>query len=251
MTELAIINEVPVVDDLMRPPSGPVGRGLNDPQEAISVVVADDSSLFRDLLIRVLRGEGVAVIGESQDLPGTLAAVQRLRPSVAILDIRMPPTFTNEGIVAAKALQAGATGVGVLLLSQEVETSTAKELLESCAGGIGYLLKDRVASFPELLTAVRRVAHGEVVLDPEVVRKLFGRRFPDDPLDRLTGAQLAVLKLVAEGRSNRGIAEQRCMSERTVETHVTAIFDQLGLVRTPDVHRRVLAAMRFLRQRSE
>ena len=211
----------------------------------LRVVVADDSPLFRTLLVDSLRTRGLDVVGEAHDLPSAVALVEQRNPDLAILDIRMPPTGTNEGLVAAGIIRA--KGPAVLLLSQYVEATTAHDVIEASNGSIGYLLKDRVADADVLVAQVRRICAGEVVLDPEVVSRLFGRTRRDDPLDRLTPTQRSVLELVAEGRSNKGIAQQLHISERTVESHISVIFDLLGLERTPEVHRRVAAAITFLR----
>ena len=218
---------------------------MTDPA-ALRVVVADDSLLFRELLVEGLRSRSVEVLGEAADLPGTLALVDRVEPDVALLDVRMPPSGTNEGVVAAARIRD--RGAAVMLLSQHVETTTAAELIESSNGGIGYLLKDRVADLDELVEKLHRVRDGDVVLDPEVVSRLLARRRRNDPVDRLTRTQRSVLQLVAEGRTNRGIAEALCVSERTVESHVSDVFDTLGLDRVPTVHRRVLAAVTYLRR---
>jgi DNA-binding NarL/FixJ family response regulator len=213
---------------------------------ALSVIVADDSLLFRDLLVEGLRSRGVEVLGEAADLPGTLELVDRVKPDVAVLDVRMPPSGTDEGAVAAGVIRQ--QGPAVMLLSQHVETATAADVIEACGGGIGYLLKDRVADLDELVGKLLRVRDGDVVLDPEVVSRLLARRRHNDPVDRLTPAQRSVLELVAEGRTNSGIAEALCISERTVETHVRDVFDALGLDRAPAVHRRVMAAVTYLRR---
>jgi DNA-binding NarL/FixJ family response regulator len=169
------------------------------------------------------------------------------KPDVAVVDIRMPPTHTDEGLRAAREIRERHPGVGVLLLSQYVEPSYAMALLETSAEGVGYLLKDRVADLEQFGTAVRRVADGGSALDPAVVSELVGRKRRDDPLEQLTGREREVLELMAEGRSNQAIAERLFVTLRAVEKHVTSIFTKLGLPASTDDHRRVLAVLAFLR----
>lgn len=214
---------------------------------SLRVVVADDSALFRGLLVTALRDAGLEVVGESSDADGVLSLLVAGSVDVAILDVRMPPTHTDEGIKAAQTIRHQYPDVGVLLLSQYVETATAAGLLETCQTAIGYLLKDRVGDVAELVDKIRRVHAGESVLDPDVISRLLAKARKTNPLDRLTPAQREVLALVAEGYSNKAIAERLSISERTVESHVSVVFDVLGLERTPSVHRRVLAAITLLR----
>jgi DNA-binding NarL/FixJ family response regulator len=169
------------------------------------------------------------------------------KPDVAVVDIRMPPTHTDEGLQAAREIRERHPGVGVLLLSQYVEPSYAMALLETSAEGVGYLLKDRVADLEQFGTAVRRVADGGSALDPAVVSELVGRKRRDDPLEQLTAREREVLELMAEGRSNQAIAERLFVTLRAVEKHVTSIFTKLGLPASTDDHRRVLAVLAFLR----
>lgn len=215
--------------------------------EQLRVVVADDSDLFRGLLVAALGSAGLDVIGEAPDADGALALVAAHDVDVVILDVRMPPTHTDEGIRAAQTIRQLHPDVGVMLLSQYVETAMAAQLLESCQSAIGYLLKDRVADVDELVTKIRRVHAGESVVDPDVIARLLAKARRTNPLDRLTPSQRDVLTLVAEGYSNKAIAERLAISERTVESHVSVAFDVLGLERTPSVHRRVLAAITLLR----
>ncbi len=214
---------------------------------SLRVVVADDSDLFRGLLVSALTHAGLDVVGEAPDAQRVLALLDETNADVAILDVRMPPTNTNEGIIAAQTIRRTHPDVGVMLLSQYVETATAAELLESCKSAIGYLLKDRVADVDELVDKVRRVRAGESVIDPDVIARLLAKARRTNPIDRLTPAQRDVLTLVAEGYSNKAIAGRLFIGERTVESHVSVVFDVLGLPRTPSVHRRVRAAITLLR----
>ena len=186
----------------------------------------------------------VAQSGTAEDL---LRHVAMHKPDVAVVDIRMPPTHTDEGLRAAREIRERHPGVGVLLLSQYVEPSYAMALLETSAEGVGYLLKDRVADLEQFGTAVRRVADGGSALDPAVVSELVGRKRRDDPLEQLTAREREVLELMAEGRSNQAIAERLFVTLRAVEKHVTSIFTKLGLPASTDDHRRVLAVLAFLR----
>ncbi len=208
------------------------------------VLIAEDSVLMREGLARVLTDGGFEVVAELGDASMLPEAVKRTRPDVAIVDVRMPPTHTDEGARAAREIGAE---VGVLLLSQVVEVRHALELFTERPEGFGYLLKDRVVEIDEFLDSVRRVARGGTAIDPEVVAQLFGRRRARDPLDELTPREREVLGLMAEGRSNRGICEKLFLSPKTVETHVNSIFGKLGLAPASDDHRRVLAVLAFLR----
>jgi DNA-binding NarL/FixJ family response regulator len=211
------------------------------------VVIADDSVLLREGLARVLTEAGFEVIGQAGDAVQLLAQVEAGRPDAAIVDIRMPPTHTDEGLQAARELRIRYPGMGVLVLSQYVRPSYALELLEGGADGVGYLLKDRVADVNELAESVRRVGAGGSVLDPSVVTQLVGRhRSPDDPVERLTGREREVLALMAEGRSNKAIAGRLFVTEHTVEKHIQNLLAKLNLFDSADDHRRVLAVLTFL-----
>jgi DNA-binding NarL/FixJ family response regulator len=211
------------------------------------VVIADDAVLFREGLARVLEGGGIEVAAQAGDAERLLALVRVDPPDAVVVDIRMPPTHTREGLDAARRIRAEHPQVGVLVLSQYVEPHHAMQLLEDGAGGVGYLLKDRVADVGEVVEAVRRVASGGSVIDPEVVSQLVGRRRARDPLQELTGREREVLALMAEGRSNQAICQRLFLSPKTVEAHVRSIFIRLELSATPDDHRRVLAVLAFLR----
>ena len=214
---------------------------------AIRVVLADDSVLFREGLARVLADNGFAVAAQAGDADGLHAAVERETPDVVVTDIRMPPTNTNEGLLAAQQIRAEHPGVGVLVLSQYVETRQAVKLLQNAPQRVGYLLKDRVSDIAEFTDAVRRIARGGSVIDPEVVAQLLRRRGDRGTLEILTGREREILALIAQGRSNRAIGEQLFLSPKTVETHVGAIFAKLGLLPAADGHRRVLAVLTYLR----
>ena len=211
------------------------------------VVVADDAVLLREGLARLLVEAGFEVAGLASDGSELLELVERARPDVAIVDIRMPPTHTDEGLQAAKAIRERWPGVGILVLSQHVHAGYALELLSAGTDGVGYLLKERVSDLAELAASVQRVGAGGSVLDPAVVSQLVSRRRQDDdPVTKLTGREREVLALMAEGRSNKAIAEQLFVSEYTVEKHVGNIFTTLRLPPSPDDHRRVLAVVAFL-----
>jgi DNA-binding NarL/FixJ family response regulator len=214
----------------------------------VRVVVADDSALLRAGIVRLLEDAGIEVAGEAGDAEDLLRKVRAHRPDVAIVDVRMPPTHTDEGLRAAREIRAEMPEVSVLVLSQYVEVTYARELLAESAEGLGYLLKDRVADVEALTDAVRRVGAGGSALDPEVVSQMLGRRRRDDPLAELTPREREVLGLMAEGRSNAAIAAELVVSERAVEKHVTGIFGKLGLETSSVDHRRVLAVLRFLDQ---
>jgi DNA-binding NarL/FixJ family response regulator len=210
------------------------------------LVIAEDSAILRDGLVQLLveRGhEVVAKVGSADEL---LAAVEEFTPDVAIVDIRMPPTFTDEGLVAAVALRRSHPDLGVLVFSQWVETRYATELLAGNSEGVGYLLKDRVTDIAEFDDAVRRVASGGTALDPEVVRQLIGNRGQSSVLDRLTPRGREVLELMAEGHSNSALAQQLSITERAIEKHVSAIFTKLNLPPSQAHHRRVLAVVTYL-----
>jgi DNA-binding NarL/FixJ family response regulator len=211
------------------------------------VVVADDALLTREGIVHLLREGGLDVVGEAGDADGLLREVRRTAPDVAIVDIKMPPTHTDEGLQAAQRIRDEHPDVGVLVLSQYLESSYAVRLLETHPAQVGYLLKERIFTASVLLDALRRVHEGETVVDPTIVSSLFGRRRREDPLAELSPREREVLALVAEGLSNKAIAERLYVAERTVEAHVTAIFLKLRLGETTDSHRRVLAVLAFLR----
>jgi DNA-binding NarL/FixJ family response regulator len=211
------------------------------------VVIADDSVLLREGTARLLEDAGFDVVGQAGNADQLMLKVRSYSPDVAIVDIKMPPTHTDEGLVAAKEIRTKHPGVGVLVLSQYVEPSYAMELLAESAEGVGYLLKDRVSDVDDFVAAVRRVAEGGSALDPAVVSQLVGRRRGDDPLGGLTPREREVLGLMAEGRSNEGIARQLVVTERAVEKHVTSIFTKLQLPPAAADHRRVLAVLTYLR----
>jgi DNA-binding NarL/FixJ family response regulator len=212
----------------------------------IRVVLADDSVLFREGLARLLADHGFVVAAQAGDADELHAAVHRQTPDVVVTDIRMPPTNTNEGLLAAERIRAEHPGVGVLVLSQYVETRQAVNLLQSAPQRVGYLLKDRVSDITEFTEAVRRIARGGSVIDPEVVAHLLRRR-TDGALAGLTGREHDILALMAQGRSNRAIGHRLFLSPKTVETHIGAIFTKLGLLPAADDHRRVLAVVTYLK----
>jgi DNA-binding NarL/FixJ family response regulator len=211
------------------------------------VVVADDSVLLREGVVRLLTESGFDVVAQAGDAEDLIRKVRAHKPDVAVVDIRMPPTNTDDGLRAALEIRAELPDTGVLVLSQYVEEGYALDLVGESAGGVGYLLKDRVADVERFVDSVRRVADGGSALDPEVVAQLVGRARRDDPLAELTPREREVLELMAEGRSNNAIAEHMVVTERAVEKHVTSIFGKLGLAPAPEDHRRVLAVLAFLR----
>ncbi|TMK76475.1 MAG: response regulator transcription factor [Actinobacteria bacterium] len=211
------------------------------------VVIAEDSVLLREGLARMLADGGFEVAAQVGDATELHRAVKRTKPDVVVVDVRMPPTQTDEGARAAEEIRSQHPEVGVLVLSQVVETRRALKLFSEQPEGFGYLLKDRVLEIDEFLEAVRRVGRGGTAIDPEVVAQLVGRRRERDPLDALTPREREVLSLMAEGRSNRAICEKLFLSPKTVETHVNSIFGKLNLPLAPDDHRRVLAVLAFLR----
>jgi DNA-binding NarL/FixJ family response regulator len=214
----------------------------------IRVVLADDSILLREGVAALLENAGYEVVGQAGTAEELLLKVRSYSPDVAIVDIRMPPSFEDEGLRAAQEIREKHPGVGVLVLSQYVESGYALELLQGDAEGVGYLLKDRVSDVKEFAAAVKRVAAGGSALDPEVVSRLVGRRRGEDPISQLTPKEREVLELIAEGRSNRGIAEHLVVTERAVEKHVTSIFSKLRLPAASEDHRRVLAVLAYLRR---
>ena len=214
----------------------------------LRVVVADDAALLREGIARLLTEAGFEVVATAADAPSLLAAVRQHHPDVAIIDIRMPPTHTDEGLRAAEAIRAElGSAVGVIVLSQYVEPTFALRLVADGEGGMGYLLKDRVEDPDELSEAIRRVARGGSVIDPAVVAQLVGRKRARSPLDDLTDREREVLALMAEGRSNQAICDQLFLAPKTVEAHIANIFSKLELLPAPDDHRRVLAVLAYLR----
>jgi DNA-binding NarL/FixJ family response regulator len=213
----------------------------------LRVVVADDSVLLREGVVRLLEEAGLEVVGQAGDAEDLKRKVFAHRPDLAIVDVRMPPDHTDDGLRAALEIRRQQPETAVLVLSQYVEEAYALELVGDSQGGVGYLLKDRVADVDRFVDSVRRVAEGGSALDPEVVAKLLGRRRRDDPLHDITPREREVLELMAEGRSNAAIAGQMVVTERAVEKHVTNIFAKLDLTTRPDSHRRVLAVLAYLR----
>jgi DNA-binding NarL/FixJ family response regulator len=215
--------------------------------ETIRVVIADDSVLLREGVARLLEEYGFEVAGQAGDAEDLLRKVGAHKPDVAVIDVRMPPTHTDEGLRAAHTIRREHPATGVLVLSQYVEEAYALELLSQSTESTGYLLKDRVADVDSFTDAVRRVASGGSALDPEVVALLLGRRRREDPLQSITPREREVLALMAEGRSNAAIAEALVVTERAVEKHVTSIFSKLDLTPTVEDHRRVLAVLAYLK----
>jgi DNA-binding NarL/FixJ family response regulator len=213
----------------------------------LRVVIAEDAVLLREGLRRVLGDAGLEVAGTAADGQLLLQLVGTLRPDVVLADVRMPPTQTTEGLLAARQIRQQWPGTAVVVLSQHVETGLLFDLLADDPRGVGYILKERVADIDQFTGAIRRVAAGESVIDPEVVSRLVARPRRDSPLETLTARERDVLALMAEGRSNQAIATQLWMSPKTVETHVGSIFTKLGLAPATEDHRRVLAVLAFLR----
>jgi DNA-binding NarL/FixJ family response regulator len=211
------------------------------------VIVADDSVLFREGLVLLLGRAGMEVVGQAADAGELHAVAARERPDVAIIDIRMPPGFSTEGLVAARDLRASRQDIGVLILSQYVETRHVIRLLGDAPEGLGYLLKDRVSDISQLAEAVRRVAAGGTVIEPELVAQLLGRSRKRGPLDELTTREREVLALMAEGLSNQAICQRLVLSPKTIEAHVRGVLGKLALEAGPDHHRRVLAVLTYLR----
>ncbi len=212
----------------------------------LRVLVADDSVLLREGLVRLLEESGCEVVGQAGDADDLLRKVRAHKPHVAIIDVRMPPDNSDDGLRAALKIRTEQPETRVLVLSQYIEEQYAIELIGDAAEGVGYLLKERVADVATLLDGVRRVAGGGSVIDPQVVGQLLRRHRHVDPLDELTDREREVLELMAEGRSNHAIATRLVISERAVEKHVTNIFGKLGLPPAEDDHRRVLAVLTFL-----
>lgn len=221
--------------------------GAERPAAPIRVVLADDAALLREALAAGLAAAGFEVVGQASDVAGLLGLVETQAPDVAVVDVRMPPTHTTEGLEAAREIRRRHPGIAILVLSQYVETRYAIDLIRDDPSGVGYLLKDRVARLEDLSDAVRRVAAGGSVIDPEVVGRLLGRPRRHSPLDELTPREREILGLMAEGRSNQGIADQLVLELKTVEGHVGQIFSKLGLEPSTGEHRRVLAVLQSLR----
>jgi DNA-binding NarL/FixJ family response regulator len=213
----------------------------------IRIVLADDADLLREALAASLAASGFEVVGQAGDVAGLLALVDRAIPDVAIVDVRMPPTHTTEGLEAARKIRADHPSIAILVLSQYVETRYAVELVRDDPSGVGYLLKERVTRLDDLADAGRRGAAGGSVIDPEVVARLLGRQRRHSPLDELTPREREILGQMAEGRSNAAIAERLTLELKTVEGHVRAIFSKLGLEPATVDHRRVLAVLAYLR----
>ena len=210
-------------------------------------MIADDAMLLRTGLARLLTESGITVVAECADADELLRDVARHGPDVAVVDIRMPPTHTDEGLVAARRIRDQHPGTAVLLLSQYLEPRYAQRLLADQPGGLGYLLKERVADVAVLIDALRRLTEGECVIDPTIVARLLRRRRPDSPLERLTDREREVLGLMAEGLSNAAIAGRLKLSERTVEAVSGQVFDKLGLEPSPGLNRRVMAVLTLVR----
>jgi DNA-binding NarL/FixJ family response regulator len=211
------------------------------------VVIAEDLALLRDGIVRLLRDSGMEVVAAVEDGEALVEAVTRERPDVAVVDVRLPPSFRDEGLRAALEARSRVPGTAVLVVSQYVEQTYAVELLADGAGGVGYLLKERIADPADFVEAVRRVADGGTAMDPEVVAQLVARRGRVSTLGELTPREREVLELMAEGRSNAAIAESLVVTEGAVEKHVSNIFGKLGLTSSEGAHRRVLAVLAFLR----
>jgi DNA-binding NarL/FixJ family response regulator/class 3 adenylate cyclase len=229
------------------PQAEPVGRAKPKSSGDLRVVLADDAVLLREGMARLLTEAGFDVVAQCGTADDLLLKVRSYAPDVAVVDIRMPPTQTDEGLRAAQEIRTNHPDVGVLVLSQHVEPAYAMELLAESAEGVGYLLKDRISDVEEFAAAVRRVAEGGSALDPSLITQLVGRRRKQDPIDELTPREREVLELMAEGRSNQAIGERLFITPRAVEKHITSIFGKLRLPPAPEDHRRVLAVLAFLR----
>jgi DNA-binding NarL/FixJ family response regulator len=214
----------------------------------MKVVIGEDQALLRQGIVSLLGAAGFEVVAEAGDAPDLLRKVGAHKPDVVITDVQMPPDNSDDGLRAAIEIRAAHPGMGVLVLSQFAEERYAVDLIGDDAAGVGYLLKDRVTDFQGFADAVRRVAAGGSVLDPAVVAHMLGRRRRDDPLDALTPREREVLELMAEGRSNKGIAEKLVVTSHAVEKHVTSIFSKLDIAAGAEDHRRVLAVLEFVRR---
>jgi DNA-binding NarL/FixJ family response regulator len=214
----------------------------------IRVVVGEDQPLVREGIVRVLEEAGLEVVGVAGDAEDLVRKAGAHRPDVVITDIQMPPDLSDDGLRAALQIRASQPEIGVVVLSQFLEDRYALDLVGERAQGVGYLLKDRVGDLALFIDAVRRVARGGSALDPEVVQRMVGRRREGGPLDDLTPREREVLGLMAEGRSNQGIADELIVTVAAVERHVTSIFSKLGLHQAPEDHRRVLAVLQYLRR---
>jgi len=212
------------------------------------VVIADDAPLIREGVARLLAENGLEVVGQMGDADALLRSVRDLHPDVALVDIRMPPTHTDEGLRAARAIRSRYPSTAVLVLSQHLEPDYALQLVEAKPEGVGYLMKERVGRIEQLLDAVRRISEGECVVDRAVVDDLLARRRRVNPLDELTSREREILALMAEGRSNRGICRALWLSPKTVETHIRGAFAKLGIRDAPEDNRRVLAVLAYLRR---
>jgi DNA-binding NarL/FixJ family response regulator len=212
------------------------------------VVIADDAALIREGVARLLTENGIEVVDQVGDADSLLRSVRDLRPDVALVDIRMPPTYTNEGLRAAREVRSRYPGTGVLVLSQYLEPDYAIQLVEAKPGRVGYLLKDRVGRVEQLLDAVQRVAAGECVVDRAVIDDLIARRDRVDPIEQLTPREREILALMAEGRSNQGICHTLWLSPKTIETHIRGAFAKLGIREAAEDNRRVLAVLTYLRR---
>ena len=217
------------------------------PPRQIRVVVGEDQPIVREGIVHVLQDSGFEVVGTAEDARHLVRITGAQRPDVVVTDIQMPPDNTDDGLRAALEIRATVPSVGVLVLSQFLEDRYAMDLVADSAEGVGYLLKENISDLSMFTEAVRRVASGESALDPNVVARLVGRKRKAGPLDNLTRRERDVLALVAEGRSNAGVAQELVVSVAAVERHVTSIFDKLGLHQSPEQHRRVLAVLKYLR----
>src|SRR4051794_4388062 len=214
---------------------------------ALRVAIADDSALMREGVARVLQDAGFEVVAQAENAVDLMHAISSLRPQVVVVDIRMPPTHTDEGVRAARRIRETHPGVGVMVLSQHAEPEYAMELLGEGTDGVGYLLKDRIADIDDFAAAVRRVAQGGSALDPSIVGLLVARKRRASPIEALSKREREVLELMAEGRSNQAIADRLVVTPRAIEKHITSIFEKLELGTAEQDHRRVLAVLTFLR----